>query len=137
MRTFRLIGAIIIAMCVLSCKKGSPYAMKTGYYAVEDIRVYPNGSVDTLYYTAVGPNVSETGLSFTANVNNVYVANGFSLSPYKSSTMSGAGGPNNRWLFDINLIELGETFLHCYRISTYDSSVAGRFDNYITFTYIE
>lgn len=120
-----------------ACKKEWPYTMKTGYYAVQDIRIYTNGSIDTFYYTAVGPGVNDASVGFASEKDGAYVPHGFELGGNESSSIHGDGGPNGRWFFKIVDLEWSETHLYCYRVSTYSDTITGVFDNYITFTYVE
>ena len=112
--------------------------MKTGYYAVQDIRLYPNGTVDTLYYTAVGPSIghSSSSIAFNSNNNGYVMWSAFDGPQAKTTLSDGVSGAT--LTFTAVEYELTETSLHCYREYLSSSPVSTDvFNNDITFTYIE
>ena len=110
--------------------------MKTGYYAVQDIRFYPNGSIDTLYYTAVGPSVGHSSsVSFRSHDGGYLISSLFHGPPTTSKFFDGLSGIT--WSFTTVEYDITETSLHSYREYLSSPGSTEVFNNDITFTYIE
>lgn len=122
---------IVIFLVSFACKKEKYPKMKTGYYAVTDIRTFLNDSIDTLFYKALGPigmNEDNTRLSFYSNISNQIFNNSFDF--YNLSSLNSGGSDYIN--YKINYYEISENELNVNR-----TEKVSLYTSIITFKYIE